>query len=252
VGRSKVSFFKKDEPLIRFVSTVKGLSSIPEVLPKPAIKFIPNWWKKSLLTSPEVSFDIKNAGNVKNCPSFVDYFSRGFILPMWVDSILSYNKDTKEWKWQTADSKFSWGMHSLPQFLDTISYSYVNKPTHFVFKATSPWRIITPKGYSVYQLPLFYHQNDDFSVLPGIVDTDYFHQANPQVLFHSNNLEIFIKRGTPLVQYIPFKRDTLKFKVSDATDKEMDLFDIENLRFNTSFTSDNVYLKMRKEQNEQQ
>jgi hypothetical protein len=245
-----MNLFKKDESLIKFVSTIKGLSSIPEVLPKPAIKFIPNWWKKTFLTSPEVSFNVKNAGNVKNCPSFIDYFSNGVIVPMWVDSILYFNKDTKEWRWETADKKFAWANHSLPQFLDTVSYSYVNKPAHFVFKAVSPWRIITPKGYSVLQLPLFYHQNDDFSVLPGIIDSDYYHQANPQVLFHSNNSEIFIKRGTPLVQYIPFKRKTLNLKVSDATQKENDIFDLENLRFNTSFTSDNVYLKMRKEQHE--
>ena len=37
---------KKRKPEIEFISTVAGLSSIEECVPKPSINFIPSWWKE--------------------------------------------------------------------------------------------------------------------------------------------------------------------------------------------------------------
>lgn len=245
-----MKFKEKKEPLIRVVSSFPGLSSIPEIAPKPSNLYLPEWWKKTALKSKMQKGLMVEVGNVKNCPSFPDYFSQGIIIPMWVDSIISFDKTTGEWAWRTPHGKFTWSSHSSSQFLDVVSHHYLNKKATFVFKTDCPWRIITSKGYSVYQLPLFYHQENDFSVLPGIIDTDYYHQINQQVLFHTDKTEIFIKKGTPFVQYIPFKREQISLKVSDANEEEAIFFRNQDLRFQTSFGGSKDYLKLRKENNE--
>jgi len=242
--------FKKDKPLIKVISTVSGLESIPEVLPRSSQKFLPSWWKEIPTIQGENTVDDTVIGNVKSCPSFLDYLSNGIIIPMWVDSIISFDEKTGSWKWRTSDDSFKWEIHYPHQFLESTSYSYLNKPAKFVFKAISPWKIITPKGYSVYQLPLFYHQQNDFSVLPGIIDTDYHHTINQQVMYHSDKTEIFIKKGTPFVQYITFKRNSFKFSVHDATLEEKNLFFKKDQRYSTSFTGSKTYLKLRREHNE--
>jgi hypothetical protein len=237
---------KKRKPEIEFVSTVPGLSSIEECTPKPSINFIPSWWKEMKYVPEYSHIDEAVAGNVKNCPSFIDYFSKGYILPMWADTILYYNEDTKDWAWRSSDPKFTYSSHNNDQYLDSANHNFLGKNSYFIFKAHSPWRIITKPGYSTYQMPLPYHFNEDFSILPGVRDSDRYHQINPQIVIHSTKKEIFIPRGTPLAQYIPFKREKQNIEFRDATEKDMNLFIKKDIGFSTKFKGSDVYLQNRK------
>jgi hypothetical protein len=125
----------KKEPIIQFISTVPGLSSIEDCTPKPAIKFIPSWWKQMKNIPSYHHIDEAEAGNVKNCPSFMDYFSSGYILPMWTDTILYYNDENKDWSWRSSDSRFTYSNHNNDQYLDFVSNSFLGKESYFVFKA---------------------------------------------------------------------------------------------------------------------
>jgi hypothetical protein len=236
----------KKEPIIQFISTIPGLSSIDDCIPKPAIKFIPSWWKQTKNFPSYHHIDKAEAGNVKNCPSFMDYFSSGYILPMWADTILYYDNETKDWSWRSSDARFTYSNHNNDQYLDFVNHSFLGKESYFVFKAHAPWRIITKPGYSTYQLPVFYHFNEDFSVLPGIRDSDTYHQINPQIVIHSSKKEIFIPRGTPLAQYIPFKREKNSILVRDANDKDMIKFMKDDLNFTTKFKGSDLYIDERK------
>lgn len=225
---------------IEFISTVPGLASIQECRPVPANKMTPSWWKNLPLKKG------KDHTNVKACPSFPDYFSSGYIIPMWVDSTISYDKATGAFSWTTADNKFDWDIHPQRQMLDDVSASFLGDQAQLIFKSNSPWRIITPKGWSVYQLPLFYHYDNNFSVLPGIIDTDIHHQINQQVAFTSNSTEVFIKRGTPFVQYVPFRRKKLTMNIRELTLKDKKLFEINDLQIASKFHGSGSYRKMQK------
>jgi hypothetical protein len=152
-------FGKSDK--IQFISTVEGLETIEECLPRPAKHFIPRWFKDIPNDSPI---------SVKVCPSFPDYFSQGYIVPMWSDAILK--SDGTAWNWRTPHSKFAWDIHGNHQFLDYVDAKFNGVNSQFVFKALCPWRIITPPGWSVLQLPLFYHFNQEWSVLPGVISSN--------------------------------------------------------------------------------
>ena len=240
----------EDTLQITFVSDIKGLNNVPECIPKLTQKFVPNWWKDMPLKTPNPSptFDLyeNNFHTIKACPSYPEYFSQGVIVPMWVDTILSYDDKSGSWKWQTSDSSFKWDIHQPEQLTVHKKPNYQGHEAPFVFKAISPWRIITQPGVSVYQFPVFYEFNSDFSVLPGIIRTDQWHQINQQVLFHSKNKEIYIKRGTPFVHYIPFFRTRTELKHRDATSDDVKLFADRDMLVSTKFPGNNEYLNQTK------
>jgi hypothetical protein len=227
--------FGKSEK-IQFISTVEGLESIEECLPRPAKNFIPKWFKDILST---------NTMSVKICPSFPDYFSQGYIIPMWSDVQLINNEEG--WAWQTSTDRFSWSIHENHQFLDYTQASFNGDNAQFVFKANCPWRIVTPPGWSVFQLPLFYHFNKEYSVLPGIIDTDIHHEINQQILYHGNGKDVIIKSGDPFVLYIPFKRSNkLKHETRYQNKKEEKKFKSDVLRINKSFKPNGIYRQLQR------
>ena len=230
-------FGKSDK--IQFISTVEGLDTIEECLPRPAKHFIPKWFK---------DIPSKEIGTVKDCPSFPDYFSQGYIIPMWVDTKLTFNPQSKNWKWESPKSIFKWDIHDDGQLLNHVVPKFNGVDAQFVFKTFSPWNIVTPPGWSVLQLPLFYHFNQEWSVLPGVIDTDIHSTINQQVLYHGNGKEIKINCGDPFVLYIPFKRsDKLNHEVRYQTPKEHKRFDKDTLRLNQSFVPNGTYRKMQRE-----
>jgi hypothetical protein len=227
-----VRFGKSDK--IQFISTIEGLESIPEYLPKPAKNFIPQWFKDM----PNL---VQETTTVKHCPSFPDYFSQGYIVPMWCDVKLKYDREGN-WSWNTPTSLASWDFHGNEQFLDHTKARFNGTEGQFVFKANCPWRIITPPGWSVLQLPLFYHFNRDWSVLPGVIDTDIHHEINQQVLYHGNGKDVVIKSGDPFVLYIPFKRsEKLKKEIRHQTEKDLKLFKRQDYYRLSKFIPTNYY-----------
>jgi hypothetical protein len=223
---------------IEFISTIEGILGSEECLPKPAKHFIPKWFKDIPSNMPKT---------VKQCPSFPDYFSQGYILPMWTDSILKHDKESRQWQWETPSTNITWDIHSDDQFIDYVNPSLNGVGGNFVFKTDCPWKIITPPGWSVLQLPLFYHFNKDWSVMPGIIDTDIHHFINQQVLYHSNKPSIKIKKGDPFVLYVPFKRDNvLELSIREQTEKDQKNIKEQDFRFKTSFVPNGIYRSLQR------
>jgi hypothetical protein len=222
---------------IEFVSTMQGLEDIEECRPKPAKNFIPEWFKN--IPSDDVF-------SVKKCPSFPDFFSQGFVLPMWMDSELYFDERVGP-KSDSSEIFQRWGTHANQQLIDYVSPYFNGQKAQFVFKTECPWRIITPPGWSVYQMPLFYHFNQEWSVLPGIVDTDIHHIINQQVLYHGNETKVRINRGDPFVLYIPFKREKHKYDVRSYTDKDLKRFRRQEILLKTKLFSSGSYRLMQRE-----
>jgi hypothetical protein len=225
--------------VIKFVTTVQGLDQINECIPKPAKAYIPEWFK-SIPSNVE--------GSVKQCPSFPDYFSQGYVIPMWMDTILKHDPMSSQWRVdQAAHNIEKWSAHSNDQFLDFVDPSFNGSPGQFVFKTACPWFIITPPGWSVLQLPLFYNFNKDYSVLPGVIDTDIHHEINQQVLYHGDGHDVMIKRGDPLALYIPFERKKLDYSVGYRSEDEKNKIFTSIMSRVTKFPFSGAYRKMQKE-----
>jgi hypothetical protein len=169
---------------------------------------------------------------------------------MWSDVFLT--EKNNEFSWRTSTAKFAWDFHGNDQMLDYTEANFNGIKGQFVFKAICPWRIITPPGWSVLQLPLFYHFNKEWSVFPGVIDTDIHHEINQQVLYHGEGKEVQIKMGDPFVLYIPFKRSNkLNHEVRYQTAEEIKTFNRNSLAIEQSFSPNGTYRKMQRKRDKE-
>jgi hypothetical protein len=166
---------------------------------------------------------------------------------MWCDVLIKYSKETNTWEWSMGrpdpSNPFFAEPHSNAQMLDHVDVSFQGVDASYVFKFFCPWKIITPKGYSILQLPMFYEFNKEFSVAPGVIHTDSHHDVNPQVFYHGSGEPIFIKIGTPLFQVIPFKREAYDVDIREQTELDKKLFQKQLLNILTMFPGRGAYKK---------
>ena len=201
--------------------------------PIPAHLALPQWFKDDatyLNRHMGKSEGSPKQSTYKRCVPFVDIMRTGYILPLWSDLEFSYttcncgNSDCPKFIPQAAPFEMppynfpstqmveprnwdSWGnIPELHTSVENSSLTFVN-----------PWIIKTPPGYSTLITAPF---NDDsrphpsIKTLTGLVNTDtYNNQIN--FFFHMKYpFEGILKKGTPLVQLIPIKREDWNHKVT--------------------------------------
>ena len=70
---------KKEKPKITWWSTIEGLEKVVPIV--PAKDYIPDWWKR---VERMIDGSVDNKGTVRNCPSFPEYITQGFVVPLMV------------------------------------------------------------------------------------------------------------------------------------------------------------------------
>jgi hypothetical protein len=197
---------------------VTGLIDIEK--PKPASKMIPEWLKKTksymVGNRPFVSEDGHTNSTIKKCIPIFDSLTSGYIITTPSDILVSV-KDGEQF--------YTWAKHMSIDFHSTQQVGDYPLKTDFSAypKFVNPWSIKTPKGYSCLfiQPP---HRDLPFTIFTGIVDTDqYLAPVNFPFIMKDPTFEGLIPKGTPMVQVIPFKRDTWSMKYGE----EKELREIE-------------------------
>ena len=233
------------KPEIKFVNLQPELINKPAQQPKPYKEFLPEWWRQIPTRHNDVL-------TIRRCPGITDFFSNMYVIPMWTDLGIQFDKDVNHLRLRHKESDTFpiWEMHDPKQLIDHTNIFIGDRPVETVVKIVSPWNIITPKGYSVLQIPLFYNFEPNYTLLPGIFDTDIYHEINVPFLLHSNNKEIEFNEGQPLLAFIPFKRTKYNQKNINKNNKK----DIEYLMEQANKLQDysfgkkpNAYRKMQQE-----
>jgi hypothetical protein len=238
---------------IEFISAQQGLADIEWARPKPAKQFMPQWFKDMPSKIPFNDYAKNNhlhanTPTIRDCPAIPDYFSQGYVIPMWMDSVLTLDKESHNWATSSSSAFPKWEHHPEYQFLDYVKSSNLGNNTDFVFKAVCPWRLVTEPGWSVLQLPLFYNFNKNWTVLPGIIDTDIHHEINQQVLYHKgDDDETIIKAGEGFVLYVPFKREKNKLEIRDANEKDGKKMLGVELEYHAKIAPNGVYKRKQRE-----
>lgn len=207
-------FSQMNDQIIEFVSTDVGLTDKFE--PLPAKKLVPQWFK-NISPGPELT--------VKECMPALDYLTSGYIIQnTWHVSLkqnvpIKYFPNSRKEKyieWQCAADQWAGtnayiNMHTYNQCPMNMNDS----PTDY-FKIMNPWLIKTPPGYSCLVIPPLYHNQKGYTMLPAIVDTDtYDAPINLSGYLTDYKNAVNIMPGDPLVQIIPFKRDSWKMSISE-------------------------------------
>ena len=94
------------------------------------------------------------------------------------------------------------------------------------YKITLPWNVRTPKGYSCLFTQPFYQFQADIVIMPAIIDTDEYDHSNLNFPCYFNK-DVDMKPGQPLVQCIPFKRESWQHSLrlqEEGTSSKMNLF----------------------------
>jgi|TARA_R100000988_G_scaffold63749_1_gene32062 hypothetical protein len=186
---------------ITFCATDEGMLDVwPH--PQPASKFIPEEYKK---------LERHHRGNMhaptlKTCIPFLDSLTMGYIIPFDQD----YLVDPVEEDFSVTPAnknRDDFGVHNetqLPEQWRKVSGKNAGK---FMNK----WLIKTPPGYSCLFIKPMNRLEPRFEIISGIVDTDtYVNTINFPFILHKRDKQFLIKKGEPMIQVIPFKRESWK------------------------------------------
>lgn len=224
-------------------STQKICKEIGVQEPVPIKLNIPDWFKKL-----NHSFDNKT---VKGCIPFLETLTTGYLLKTDQDFFINHNFVNYETKERNTFNcpAMAEGVGPRLSSLDVnlnLSPDIGHPPIQikgsplleknknlFIHKFMNPWIIKTPPGYSCLFTSPLNNSNDIFEIIPAIVDTDtYTLPVNFPFIVKSEkkeNLQSIIKKGTPYVQIIPFKKESWKMDIEYFSDKKML---VENAKFN--------------------
>jgi len=185
---------------ITFIATNKEFENIwPH--PRPANYFIPEPYKKL------ERFEKSNLHKptVKACVPFLDALSFGYIIPLDQDYVVDATE--KDLSITAADhGPEPVGYHSTSQ----LPPEWQQGKAH-AGKFHNKWIIKTPSGYSCLFIQPMNRFEDRFEIVSGVVDTDtYLNPINFPFHWKKWSQQLLLKKGEPMVQVIPFKREQWK------------------------------------------
>ncbi|HEX4793036.1 MAG TPA: DUF6065 family protein [Humisphaera sp.] len=200
------------ENLIEFRHS-KGMLGQPYPQPFAASKGIPDRFKR---LPPELTVDGQQVDTVKKCPPFVDAMSSGYLIPIIADVEFTMTAQGLEYKSNVP----------VVDFHDSRQLTGESPQQMSIIKIVSPWIVRTPPGYSCLFTQPLNRFDIPFQALAGVVETDkYYFEINFPMLCLLNPGQSFtLKRGTPIIQVIPFKRDAWTSNCGLADDAERNVW----------------------------
>lgn len=190
--------------------------------PEPASWHVPEWYKtlakhdksNSEKTLHPVNY-IGTDGAVvatKQCPPFLDAMTAGYMYVAEDDIHIEIDEnDGKPMIWWDGELMV---VDHRPTVELPVPYGY--HPIHYGFKMN--WYYETPPGYSVLITHPMNRYDLPFIVQSGIVESDIWGLPVFVAFFLNKSFRGTIKKGTPLFQIIPFKRDNWEMAV-DSRDE---------------------------------
>jgi hypothetical protein len=187
---------QEEETTVRFDPPISAVSTIP-----PWYKEIDQYINKEPRLRIIPGSQSVNA-TIKLCVPFLDSLTQGYTLVLSDDVMVEKFFDETVFRWRTSTDLVS--DHNPAQHVGLKGpYGYLDR----VYKFINEYVIQTPPGYSVY----FSHPNNrydlPFLTLSGVVDTDTYTSPTNFPFFIREDFEGIIPKGTPIVQFFPFKRE---------------------------------------------
>lgn len=203
---------------INFYPTNKNIEK--SSYPIPAKKSIPQWYKDITLynsSNNPVNSEVVNYGSgvdgsalsVKVCTPFYDAMTIGYhyVLPEDVEVILNHN-GIPSFSWKSND----WIINRVPDV--EIPIPPYHHPICFTFRIM--FGIDLPKGSSAILTQPMNRNDLPFTIPSGIVDADIKFFPLDIRFFLKRGVEGIIKKGTPIIQVIPFTRESWQMEVDDS------------------------------------
>lgn len=172
-------------------------------------------------TQPDWFKDAPKNG-IRKCAGVQDYLNLGVVIRAWTDFHFEPRPELGGWEVDIAQMPLSVDPFISDPFprtaTGTCPMTDARKQDESPYpKLVNPYAFITAKGWSLMITEIPYEPNPNYTVIPAIVNTDYYHHVNI-VLNLTNDQPFTIKHGEPIARLIPFKRSGDITKLNFASD----------------------------------
>jgi hypothetical protein len=219
-------FFKKPKVVVDCFTNDETTYKFSRI--DDATKFYPDWWKA---LPNEKDDGLTKRSTMKRCQGFIDYYTHGFIVPLWSDLNLKV-EDNNTITWIFADGKSVAAGHSLEQVGD-----YVDKNKVSQLKLKTPWHLKSKEYVPfVWMQPYWNYQPfDNISIPPAVVDFKYQHGTHINMFLKvEKGARIELKHGLPMAHMIPMTEKEVELKHHLVDDKEFNSY-IQDIKFTHNY-----------------
>ena len=196
-----LSILKRPQPKVTFLCRKEDEGIIPA--PVRAKTALPDWFRK-LPPVTEARVSTNDSGlTVKRCMPFLDAMATGWVIGLAATARMEILD-----KGQTVNCGWDFDRTLVSNH---ASHQVAGNPREPLppCKFHNYWTIRTPPGWSCLFVPPLNRPNGVFEVVAGVVDTDTYQSEIHFPFFATGEDGLHVlERGTPIVQVIPFRRET--------------------------------------------
>jgi hypothetical protein len=197
--------------------STSDIDTIEMFPPLPASKLIPDWYKDTPIEIPKIDpYTEPKTPTIKRCVPVLDYMTTGYIIRA------TYEVQIKEYIDSQLFTGFDYRCRNTDKYVGKHPWHQAQfkdgDKRHHYLKINQPWHIKTPPGYSCMLFDPYYHMRKEYSLFPGVVDTDK-HDEPIGLVGLVKEKEFTISPGDPLVVVFPFKRDDWQINVEHRTNE---------------------------------
>ena len=222
---------EKDEfKKIKFISSmIEDPDNMRLIPPESGTRHVPEWYKS--LTKHHRSNDerklypanhIGTDGAVvatKMCMPFFDAMTAGYMYLLEDDLHVDIDENGKPILWWDGDIML---LDKRPTIELPVPEGH--HPVHYGFRMG--WYYQTPPGYSVLVTHPMNRYDLPFTLHSGIIEADIWGLPVFTAFFLKKGFRGTIPKGTPIMQFIPFKRDNWELEISVDDPKELEYHDL--------------------------
>jgi hypothetical protein len=173
----------------------------PPTLPIPNFSNPPEWF---------TSLD-RTERRFRGCQGTQDYLRNGITFRLPADVEMRPSRDGKDW-----EARYAVGGPANLFRVESFDHETVGPtapianlrkmPESRYVKIVNPWRVKTAPGWSSLLIsPFWERQTRDWELIPGVVNTDYYHSAHWVMAIFTDE-PFVIPYGTPIAHMITFPR----------------------------------------------
>lgn len=218
------------KPTIQFICDPADRGVIAE--PVPAKAHLPDWFRRLPPVDTAEASPNSSGLTIKRCLPFLDAMTAGWIIPLAATVRLEIRDNGC-----TVDAGWDFDRELVSNHGPFQVKGNPREPRP-PCKFHNYWTILTPPGWSCLFIPPANRPHPVFEVLSGIVDCDTYrsHVHFPFFAIGGDG-KYTVERGTPLVQVIPFKRETTSIEGLIRAEELGEAEERERIRRNTKAVS---------------
>jgi len=180
------------------------------------------WFKKAV---EDYKFN-KPLIHTSKCPGIVSILNFGWIQYSYQDFTIETNGDKENFKCTTEIDQKSLPNGDLihdnisdhpPEQLEKLK-PFPKGVLHTMIKIQSPWIVEIPTGYKLLSMPIPYNDDNRFVAAHGILKDKNW--LNIQLFWYKTNSKEFVKKGTPLCQYLLIKEEEVDFVINTINEED--------------------------------